>query len=227
MGPFATRLDVNLATQHYDVWVKRDDSPAKPFELLASNFAFRSEQSGVTRLDNVGVFIDSPQGSVETCIYDYSSPDVCQGSHAGSWVSQAFPPKSGAVRLEFDVSASSASMDAVIGASQGAPTAFAALGPTLRFNPNGTFDARNGTTYAADSNVPYMPGVTYRVALDINVASATYSVGIAAPYKDQVVLAHDFAFRTEQAHVSSLDHLGQFIDATDGTLNVCLLTVEY
>lgn len=227
VGAFAARLDVNVATHHYDVWVKHDDSPAKPFELLGSNFAFRSEQSGVPRLDNVGVFIDSAQGSVEACQFGYSSPNSCLSSQAGSWVSQGFPVQSGPIRLEFDVSASAASIDAVIGASQGNPTAFSALGPTLRFNPNGTFEARNGATYAADSNLSYAPDVTYRVALDINIATATYSVGISAPYRDPVVIAHDFAFRSEQAHLASLDHLGQFVDATEGTLNVCLLTVEY
>ena len=38
-------MDVNITTHHYDVWVKHNDSPAKPFELLASHFAFRTEQN--------------------------------------------------------------------------------------------------------------------------------------------------------------------------------------
>ena len=67
----------------------------------------------------------------------------------------------------------------------------------------------------------------YHIAIDMDIAAATYSVTVAAPGQAPVALAHDYAFRSEQAHVPSLDHLGQFVDATPGTLSVCALTVVY
>jgi hypothetical protein len=227
VGPFAFRMDVNVTTHHYDVWVKHNDSPAKPFQLLASNFAFRTEQSGVTRLDNVGRFVDGAQGSIDTCGFSYSSPTACQSSTAGSWVSQAFPAQTGTVRLELDATATSASIDAVIGVSLGMPSAFTSLGPIVRFNPNGTFDARNGGAYRADTHLTYAAGTAYHIVMDVNVAAASYSATITAPSQTPVTLARDYAFRSEQAHVSSLDHLGQFVDTTPGTLSVCALTVVY
>lgn len=228
VGPFLFRLDVNLATHHYDVWVKHNDSsPAKPFELLGSNFAFRTEQSAVTRLDNIGRFIDSAQGSVHTCEFKYSSPAACHSSQAGAWLSQAFPAQTGVLRLEFDATASESAMDAVIGASNGEPSAFSSLGPIVRFNPSGSLDARNGGVYAADSELPYTPGVPYHVVLDIDRARASYSVTVSSAGQAPVVLANDYAFRTEQAQVPSLDHLGQFVDSTPGTLSVCTLTIDY
>jgi hypothetical protein len=227
VGPFAFRLDVNLATHRYDFWVKHNDSPGKTFELLGSNFAFRTEQSGVTRLDNIGRFVDSAQGNIETCEFRYTSPAACRSSQADSWLSQAFPAQTGVLRLEFDATASDGSLDAVIGASNGEPSAFSALGPIVRFNPSGNFDARNGGVYAADSALPYAPGVAYHIALDIDRARAIYSVSVSSAGQTPVVLAHDYAFRTEQAQVPSLDHLAQFVDGTPGTLSVCALTVEY
>jgi hypothetical protein len=227
VGPFAFRLDVNLATHTYDFWVKHNDALGKPFELLGSNFAFRTEQSGVTRLDNIGRFVDSAQGSVHTCEFKYSSPAACHSSQAGSWLSQAFPAQTGVLRLEFDATASDSAMDAVIGASNGEPSAFSALGPIVRFNPSGRFDARNGAVYAADSDLPYEAGVAYHIALDIDRARASYSVSVSRAGQAPVALASDYAFRTEQAQVPALDHLGQFVDGTPGTLSVCDLTIDY
>jgi len=229
VGLFAFRLDVNLATHTYDYWVKHDDAQGKEFELLGRNFAFRTEQSGVTRLDNIGRFVDSAAGSIDTCDFRYSSPSACWSSQAGSWLSQTFPAQTGVLRLEFDATPGASSMDAVIGASNGVPSAFSALGPIVRFNPSGSFDARNGEVYAADTGLPYAAGVTYHIALDIDRARASYSVSVSRPGQEAppTVLAHDYAFRTEQAQVASLDHLGQFVDGTAGTLSVCALTIDY
>jgi hypothetical protein len=39
--------------------------------------------------------------------------------------------------------------------------------------------------------------------------------------------AHDYLFRSEQAGVTSLDHLGQYVDGTPGSVQVCSLTIIY
>jgi hypothetical protein len=102
------------------------------------------------------------------------------------------------------------------------------LGPIVRFNPNGTIDARNGSTYMAITQIPYQAHV-YHFAMDINRAAHTYSVSVGDMElrTPAVLLASNYEFRTEQASVASLDHLGQFLDATPGQLYVCSLTVEY
>ena len=115
----------------------------------------------------------------------------------------------------------------MIGASLGVPSAFTSLGPIVRFNPNGTIDARNAGAYSADANLTYSAGTAYHIAMDMDVAAHTYSVTVTAPSQTPVALARDYAFRSEQAHVPSLDHLGQFVDTTPGTLSVCALTVVY
>lgn len=72
VGPFEFRMDISIPTHRYDVWVRHLDSPSKPFELLGEELAFRSEQSGVTALDNVGLFTDSAQGQLQTCSFVYT-----------------------------------------------------------------------------------------------------------------------------------------------------------
>jgi hypothetical protein len=232
VGPFEFQMDVSIPTHRYTVFVRHLDSPYKTFELLGENLRFRTQQSGVTRLDNVGRFTDAAAGDLETCGFLYTGPAACTASQAGSWASRAFPSRSGAIRIEFTATASAGSIDAVIGASNGAPAGFSSLAPIVRFRPDGTFDARNGSAYGAVETVPYVAGAVYRIALDIDTPNHRYSAMVRdanqhiydSPY---VTFARDYAFRTEQAGVAALDHVAQFVDGTPGSLSVCNLTVAY
>ena len=151
----------------------------------------------------------------------------CTSSGAGAWASQAFPRQTGTVRLEFDATPTSGAIDAVIGASRGTPASFASLATGLRFRPDGTLDARNGTRYAADASIGYVAGTPYHVLMDINRAQKTYSISVNGPQQTPTLLARDYAFRSSQASVPALDHLGQYVDGTNGSIQVCSLTVVY
>lgn len=231
-APWEISLEVNITSHLYNVWVRHLDSPGKPFELLGSALKFRSEQSSVTRLDNLARFVDGSQGRLQTCNFRYAKPEQCTVTGPSSWASQAFPSQASVFRLEFDVlpaaNPTGAPIDAVIGASLGAPTAFSSLGPIVRFNSNGRLDARNGSTYEAANQIPYQSHM-YHFAMDINRATHTYSVTVAdlELRTPALLLASNYRFRTEQASVTSLDHLGQFMDGTPGQLYVCSLIVEY
>jgi hypothetical protein len=63
--------------------------------------------------------------------------------------------------------------------------------------------------------------------MDIDTTRHTYSVAVNAPNSAPVTLAHNYAFRTEQAATTSFDHLGQFIDGGRGAVYVCSMTVLY
>ncbi|HEY4105842.1 MAG TPA: hypothetical protein VGM44_18205 [Polyangiaceae bacterium] len=230
VGPFELRMDIDIPTHTYTVWVRHLDSPSKPFELLGQNFAFRTEQSQVSELNDVGRFIDSAAGDLDTCDVVYtatSSPDSCITSNAGSWASQTFPPHAGAQHIEFDATPDSGSIDAVVGASLNAPAAFSDLAAIARFNPNGTFDARNGSSYGADATVAYSAGTPYHFALDLDLTAHSYSVSVNAPGQAPTQIAHDYAFRTEQASLTAVGSVGTFVDGGAGSLQVCSVSIRY
>jgi hypothetical protein len=229
-GPFEFMIDVSIPAHRYTVWVRHRDALAKPFELLGENLAFRSEQSGATRLDTIARYTDSVVGSLETCGFEYHSADACRTSTIGSWASQDFIARSEPIRVEFAVTTDSPSIDGVIGLSNGVPASFANLAAIVRFRPDGTLDARNGSQYAADAVVPYGQDQRYEFALDVDVPNGTYTAMVhdTSDYGlPSVVFARDYAFRSEQSDVTSLDHVGQFVDDTPGLLAVCDLTLAY
>ena len=92
----------------------------------------------------------------------------------GSWQNTAFAAQAGRFTAEFDATPSVSPINAVIGLSQGAQTAYAGFGCLARFNPSGDIDARNGGAYAADSVIPYTGGVTYHFRLAVDVPRNQY-----------------------------------------------------
>lgn len=226
-GPYEFQLRTDVAAHKYTAWVRHLDAINKPFELLGEDLAFRTEQSAVARLDSMNRFVEPPQGSVETCGFSYASPSACTQSNAGSWASRQFPARTGQLRLEFYGWVNTASIDAVVGASHGSPTAFKDLAVAVRFRPDGAIDVRNGSDYAADTAFNYSAGNYYQFALDIDLPRGRYSVSVARWGEAAVPLAHDYAFRTEQLGVTALDQLGQYVDGDAGFVNACALTVVY
>jgi hypothetical protein len=233
--PFEVQMSIDISSHRYSVWVRHNDAIGKPFELLANNLAFRSEQQAVTRLDNVGSFVDSASGNLEACSFRYEAPGQCVVSQPGSWDSRAFPLRGGHFLLEFDALPAtrdgSPTLDAVIGAAQGVPNTFSSLAPIVRFRPDGKLDARNGSVYAADVDFTYANTTSYHISMDIDAAGGRYSVSVRDPNVDPcappTVLARDYAFRSEQAQTTAFDHLGQFVDNDAGALYVCSLNVIY
>jgi hypothetical protein len=125
----------------------------------------------------------------------------------GGWRNLALPAQTGSFSMSFNMRPGSSGMDGVTGLSNTSATAYADLAVAVRFSAAGVVDARNGAAYQAANPLNYQAGVTYRVGLTVNVAARTYSATVTPPAGVPVVIARDFAFRTEQAAVTSLGNL--------------------
>ena len=140
----------------------------------------------------------------------------------GGWQNFAFSPQTGAFTAEFDATPSASPIDSVVGLSRGAQTAYTGFATLARFNPSGNIDARNGGAYAATSTIPYSAGVTYHFRLVVNVPSHNYSIFVKPAGGSELTVGTNFAFRTEQNAVTSLDWWGTVVNAsTPGSTTVC------
>lgn len=138
----------------------------------------------------------------------------------GPWGSQAFAAQAGRFHVELDATPSSGAADAVVGLAAGAPTAFTRLAAIVRFNASGTLDARDGGAYRADAVRAYTAGATYHLRIDVDVRGHRYSAWLRNAAGGYELIARDYAFRTEQAAVTALDHVAGEVDA-DGDLEIC------
>lgn len=139
---------------------------------------------------------------------------------AGGFVNQTFSQQSGTFSADFTATPSANAIDAVMGLSSGSASDYTRLAAIVRFNPNGTIDARAGGSYRADTTVRYVAGQPYRFHFDVNVRSHVYSVSLLQG-SGAIRLATNYPFRTEQASVTSLNNLATVVASSSGFDQVC------
>jgi hypothetical protein len=131
------------------------------------------------------------------------------------WQNLAFvSTQSGTFTAEMDATPLGSGIDAGVGLSNGSQTAFTGLACIARFNTTGTIDARNGGAYAAAATIPYSANTTYHFRFVVNVPAHTYSVYVTPAGGVEQAVGVNYAFRTEQATVSSLNNWSLFSDTS-------------
>ena len=147
----------------------------------------------------------------------------CQTS-TSAWQNNAIPVQSGTFTASFDATPNTASMDGVVGLSAASADAYSDLAVSARFYTNGVIEALNGSAYAATSQIPYMAGVSYRFRFVVRISSHTYDVFVTPAGGTEQVIGMNFAFRTEQASVTSLNTWA--LVAKTGTHDVCNFNIS-
>ena len=119
--------------------------------------------------------------------------------------------------VAYTITTDTAPIDAVVGLSAGAPTAFSNFAISARLAPSGQVDARNGGTYSAYGSYAYQVGspMQFRIVADLT----THTYALEDPGGGQI--GADYQFRTEQSSVTHLDHFGVIVDSSTGTVQVC------
>lgn len=127
----------------------------------------------------------------------------------------AFNAQTDTFTVEWDTVPNASLIDVVTGVSSDVPTAFSSFACSLRFNSTGAIDSRNAGTYAAVNARTYTSGVSYHCRMLINVAAKTYSSWVTPAGGSEVQIANNYAFRTEQSSVTSLNYLGKLTTTGD------------
>jgi hypothetical protein len=122
-----------------------------------------------------------------------------------AWNHYPFAAQNGTFSVTFNAMPHQNRMNGVTGLAQGPVNSVNDLAVIVRFNSAGRIDARNGNSYSADRAIPYTAGISNRVRLVVNVAQHTYSVFVKPDGSSDQTLARNYAFRTEQNAVPSLD----------------------
>jgi hypothetical protein len=149
-------------------------------------------------------------------------------SYGGTWWNQAFPEQTGMFHVEFSADVTNPRTDTVIGLSSGPASRWTSLAAAVRFNPQGTIDVRDGSTYRADRVETYTAGTRYWFRVDVDVKARTYSVFMTtAEGGGYFSIARNYKFRTEQLSVTRLNNVAAFVNpetSSQGTAQVCGFT---
>lgn len=206
------RMAGDIRTHRYSVWVTREGGSEVQ---VANNFAFRTEQSGMTRVGYLGGYVDGGYGGTFYCDGYLFPPEWVRSDVNSGWANTAFPVESGHWDIYIDAWPQSANLDAVVGLTHGAATTYSKLAAIVRFNPSGYVDARDGGTYRAYQSVPYRAGYQYTLWFDVDTTAGTYTAAVIYPDGSDHYVAYDYAFRTEQTGITAFDTIGQKVDSGD------------
>jgi parallel beta-helix repeat protein len=136
-----------------------------------------------------------------------------------SWQNQAISSQTGSFEVAFDATPNMNGEASVIGLSQNSAAAYTDLASIVAFETTGVIDARNGSTYQAQTTVTYSAGKMYHFRLDINVPNHNYSIYVTPPSSSELSLGTNYAFRTEQAGATNLNYWSTV--SISGSVNVC------
>ncbi|OFX29435.1 MAG: hypothetical protein A2W90_20630 [Bacteroidetes bacterium GWF2_42_66] len=150
---------------------------------------------------------------------------TCLTSSA-TYQNQSFESKSGTFEATFDATPLANSIDVVAGLSAIAATAHSDVACGVRFKLDGTIVARNGGAWNAASTIPYTANTSYRFRLVVDIQSHIFNIYVTPQGGSELTVGANYAFRTEQAGVSSLAYLNLSDVEAHGTAKVCNFAIS-
>jgi hypothetical protein len=135
------------------------------------------------------------------------------------WANLAISPQTSTFEINYSCIPAASGIDAVTGVGGDLVETFTELACIVRFAPSGVVDVRDGSGYRASSTLTYKANTLYRVGMNINVATKRYSVTVTPEGGTPVVLATNYAFRTEQNTLSELKTFA-FVRVGTGSLRI-------
>ncbi|WP_367871206.1 chitobiase/beta-hexosaminidase C-terminal domain-containing protein [Luteolibacter sp. Populi] len=130
-------------------------------------------------------------------------------SYVGSeaWTNVTFPSQPAQFTIRWNAIPDGPNIDGVTGLGPASADGYEDLACITRFATTGVIEARNGGVYSAVNPLTYEAGKLYRFEFNVNVAAKRYSVVVTPDGGAPVVIAQDYAFRTQQATAASLNHV--------------------
>ena len=159
------------------------------------------------------------EGQSGTATVTVTGPAPGCATSTTAFQNSAFTSQNGSFTATFDATPNGAGLDAATGLSSGPAAAYTDMAVILRFNTGNTIDARNGGAYAAANSIPYTAGTSYHFRVVVDVSSHTYSAYVTPAGSAEQTIGTGFAFRTEQAAVTSLANWT--LTAITGSHTVC------
>jgi len=216
---YHVRMLIDVTTHTYSVYV----TPEGESEIaLATDYAFRTDQAGVTELNAWAMIASTDKGT-----HTVSNMTITEGvtSILTTWQTFPFAEQTGLFTASFDMVPNADSIDAQTGILTGEATGYSSLACIVSFDNTGHIKVRNGSAYSADSVVTYTAGTIYHVRMLIDVTTHTYSVYVTPEGESEIALATDYAFRTDQAGVTELNAWALIASTDKGTHTVSNMTI--
>jgi len=154
-------------------------------------------------LKAVGIKAGAVNSAVATATFGIG--DAYIGSEA--WTNVTFPSQTGVFTIRWNSIPQGSLIDGVTAIGPASADGYEDLACLTRFAITGVIEARNGSVYAAVNRLVYEDGKLYRFEVNVDTNAKKYSVTVTPDGGAPVVIAQNYAFRTEQATATNFTHL--------------------
>ena len=160
--------------------------------------------------------MEDVSGTVIVVNPDVSAPITSNNT----WQNRSFGTQEGIFNVEYDLVPNASAVNGHVGLSFGSAGTWSDLAVIIGMDDETLdFNARNGDTYTYSTRVTYTAGTSYHFRIVGNTDNKTYSVFVTEDGSSEVLLANNFAFRTEQNTVPSLDNLNVYTQVSSLTVS--------
>jgi hypothetical protein len=229
-GTYSGAQTVTISDSTSGASIRYTTDGSTPSETAGTLYSGSISIAATTTLKAIAYKSGDTDSSIASATYTIGGGSCVTATSGGTWQNTALTTsETGTFTATFDATPSASPTNAVVGLSKGAQTAYTGFGCIARFNTSGDIDAYNNTGYVS-TTIPYSAGVTYHFRMVVNVSAHTYSVYVTPAGGTELTVGLNYAFRSTQNTVTSLDHWGAFVDVAgsggNGTLNVCNFAVQ-
>jgi len=228
-GTYSSTQSVTLSSSTSGASIRYTTDGSTPSDTVGTVYSGPLAVSGNATIKGIAYKTGLTSSAVTSATYTFVAPGTVVVSAGGVFTNTAMTSQTGTFTATFNATPSADPTNAVVALSNGSQTAFSGFACAVRFNTSGNIDARNGGAYAAASTIPYAPNTTYTFRVVANIPAHTYSIYVTPAGGSEVTVGINYAFRTEQATVASLNNWGAVVDVSAnggaGTLTVASFAI--
>jgi hypothetical protein len=202
-GIYATPQSVTISSATPGASIRYTTDGSTPTATTGIVYAGPVAVGSTTTLKAIAHKSGMSDSTVSTAAYTIGGSITV--TFSSGFVNTSIAPLTGTFTFAFDAQPSHSPMDGIVAVALGTPAAYTDVAAIARFNASGTIDARDGGGYAAATTIPYAAGAPYHFRMVVNVPAHTYSLFVTPPGGSELTVGSNYAFRTEQSAVASLD----------------------
>lgn len=222
-GGYGSAQSVTITTATSGATIRYTTDTSTPSASHGTIYSGAVSISSTTTLKAIAYKAGLLDSSVTTGLYSINVGGSVTAGAGQGFFNNSITEQGDEFTVTFTATPSASPTNAVIALSDGSASVYADLAAIARFNPSGYIDARSGANYIAANSIAYAAGVSYAFRLEVDITTGTYSIFVTPPGGAEQIVGVDYAFRSDQTGVTSLDN---WTVQTDFTASGTSVTVE-
>lgn len=191
-------ISISSSTAGVDIYYTLDGTAPS---ISSSRYTGPFEIASNRTLKAIAVKPGLPPSEIRTANYVIGEPTRIVSE---DWTNLELLSQPGNFEMSWSFMPTASGIDVVMGVGAELAESYSDLACIVRFMTTGMVDARDGSSYKSVTPLTYELNKTYQIRINVDFTAKRYSATVTPVGGNPIVVAQDYAFRTEQGNISSL-----------------------